>query len=114
MRKHKILNKDLDQLSLAELLALFYVDDGAMIYSLRQDMINGTKIAISTFAKFGLIVYFGTNKKASKTEAVFFPSTITLKKWRNKAMENRIANDTCNNNSIMLKNNNNTTINLLN
>ena len=35
MRKHKILNKDLDQLSLAELLALFYVDDGAMIYSSR-------------------------------------------------------------------------------
>ena len=65
---------------IAKLLALLYVDNGAMIYSSRKDMIDGTKIAISTFAKFGLIVHFSTKKKASKTESVFFPSTINLKR----------------------------------
>ena len=88
------------------LLRFFYIDDRAMPYTTRTDMIRGTKISIDIFSKFGLTVHVGTKEKKSKTESVFFPSTITLKKWRESILNNRITNSSDNSSIITLKDNN--------
>ena len=79
------------------------MDDGATHCASKEDVTEGTTIAIDMFAKIGLIAHVGTAKKASKTEAVFSGS-ITLKKWRSQAINNRITNTTHNDNSIIDKN----------
>ena len=40
----------------------------------KEDSILGTNIAFETMARLGLNMHLGTKDKASKTEAVYFPS----------------------------------------
>jgi len=61
---------------------LTYVDDGAMIFDTRNNLIRGSSIACRIMAKWGLTVYVGYDRKKSKTETMFIPSTIILKLWR--------------------------------
>jgi len=82
------------------MLGLFYVDDGSMPYTARNDMIDGTNITMNVFSKFGLVVHVGSKGKKSKTESVFFPSTHTLRRWREADKNNEITNFTHNDNSI--------------
>ena len=56
-----------------------YVNSRAIPYTSKEDITKGTIIALGMCAKFSLIVQLGTVKKASKTEAVFFPGSITKK-----------------------------------
>ena len=55
------------------------MDNRAISYASKEDMIKGTTVAIGIFAKFDLTVHIEIAKKASKTEAVFFPRFIILK-----------------------------------
>jgi hypothetical protein len=52
---------------------LLYVDDGAFIFTNREDMEKAAGLIFDHFAKFGLIMHIGTNGKKSKTEAVYYP-----------------------------------------
>jgi len=56
---------------------LLYVDDDAVPFTSRADMILGTKIIERKISRFGLVVHSGTKNKTSKTEFVFFPCTKT-------------------------------------
>ena len=47
--------KYIENLLVAELIGLFYIDDGAIPFTSRKDMILGTKIVIKVFNKFRLI-----------------------------------------------------------
>ena len=50
------------------------MDDGDLPFVSREDSILGTNIAFETMARLGLKMHVGTKDKASKTEAVYFPS----------------------------------------
>ena len=50
------------------------MNDGALPFVSRGDTILGTNIAFETMARLDLNMHVGTKDKASKTEAVYFPS----------------------------------------
>ena len=62
--------------------ALLFMDDGALPFNSRDDLINGAIICINTMAKFGLTIHTGKGAKISKTEAVFFPSYERINRWK--------------------------------
>ena len=64
---------------LTMLVMLLCIDNGAIPFSLKCDAILGTKIIKRVFARIGLTIYTGAGNKISKTKAVFFPSTGTIK-----------------------------------
>ena len=69
-------------LSKDEIFLLLYVDDGALPFVSREETILGTNIAFKTKERLGLNMHVGTKDKASKTEAVYFPSkTNNKKRW---------------------------------
>ena len=72
--KKRFLSKD-------EIFLLLYVDDGALPFVSREDTILGTNIAFETMTRLGLNMHVGTKNKASKTEAVFFPSKTKIISW---------------------------------
>ena len=72
--KKRFLTKD-------EIFLLLYVDDGALPFVSREDTILGTNIAFETMARLGLNMHVGTKNKASKTEAVYFPSRTKIISW---------------------------------
>ena len=47
----------------------------------REDTFLGTNIVFETMAKLGLNMHVGTKDKASKTEAVYFPSRTKIIDW---------------------------------
>ena len=57
------------------------MDDGALPFVSRGDTILGTKIFFETMARLGLNMHVGTKNKASKTEAVYFPSRTKIISW---------------------------------
>ena len=61
------------------LLRFFYIDDRAMPYTTRTDMIRGTKISIDIFSKFGLTVYVGTKEKNLKQNQFSFQAPLHLR-----------------------------------
>ena len=61
---------------------LLYVDDGALVFTCRDDICNGCQLVIDAMAKFGLTVHVGQNQMKPKLEAVFFPSRSTIQKWK--------------------------------
>lgn len=61
------------------LLILLCMDDGALLFYSRKDAIIGSQICIEAMAKFRPIVHAGKIDKESKTKAMLFPSTKTLK-----------------------------------
>ena len=80
IRKHK--PNQIATMDHLALLILLYMDDGALPFCSRKDAIIGSQICIEVMAKFGLIVHTGKIGKESKTKAMFFPGTKTLKRWR--------------------------------
>ena len=80
LRKHNITN--IGAYSLTTILILLYIDDGAIPFASRRDVILGMKLCINVFRRFGLVVHTGTKEKDSKTKAVFFPGTSTIQRWR--------------------------------
>lgn len=80
LRKHNITN--IENYSLTAILILLYIDDGAIPFASRRDAILGLRLCIEVFKKFGLIVHVGSKEKSSKTKAVFFPGTNTIRRWR--------------------------------
>ena len=64
-----------------EIFLLLYVDDGALPFVSRGDTILGTNISFETMARLGLNMHIGTKNKASKTEAVYFPSRTKIITW---------------------------------
>ena len=57
------------------------MDDGALPFVSREDTTLGTNIFFKTMARLGLNMHVGTKDKASKTEAVYFPSRTKIIKW---------------------------------
>ena len=80
IRKHGV--SDMMKMDPIALLILLYLDDGAIPFASRRDATVGTKLCTDVMSKFGLIIHTGTAEKESKTKAVFFPSTLTIKRWR--------------------------------
>ena len=67
-----------------EAFLLLYVDDGASLFNSRNDDIVGTNIIFNQMKRMGLNMHVGSGKKASKTEAVFFPSRSKISEWLRK------------------------------
>ena len=57
-----------------DLFYFLYVDDGAMLFDNRNDLIEGTRLIMNHFARFGLEMHIGRGEKKSKTECVLFPA----------------------------------------
>eukprot|EP00978_Attheya_sp_CCMP212_P004158 scaffold9027_cov61-Attheya_sp.AAC.6 len=57
-----------------DLFYFLYVDDGAMLFDSRNDLIAGTNLIMEHFARFGLEMHVGRGTKASKTECLYFPA----------------------------------------
>jgi len=63
----------------ADLFLLLYVDDGAVCFTSRQDMIRGVSILEKQMTRLGLVMHAGREGKKSKTEFMFFPSPLSSK-----------------------------------
>ena len=61
-----------------ELFILLYVDDGALIFTNRSDVILGSKIAFTQMERMGLNMHVGKREEKSKTEFMFYPSRETM------------------------------------
>ena len=64
-----------------ELFIFLYVDDGALIFSSREESIIGTEICYIQMKRLRLNMHTGDGKKPSKTEAVFFLSRSKIQSW---------------------------------
>ena len=62
--------------TLFDLFYFLYVDDGAMLFESRKDLIEGTRLIMEHFGRFGLEMHIGRNGKRSKTECVYFPAFV--------------------------------------
>ena len=82
VRKHH--KKILGTLTTSETLGSFYVNDGAIPYTARNDMFNGTKIAIDVFSKFGLVVYVGSKEKIQNRIRVLSDHTYSKEMERSR------------------------------
>ena len=84
LANHKTSSKPLDP-SLPQLLAhmLIYVDDCAALFNSRADAILGITILEKVMKRLGLKMHTGNKieKRNSKTEAIFFPSSRTCLTW---------------------------------
>ena len=60
-------------LTVAELLMILYVDDGAIMFCNREDLEVGSKVVTEQMARLGLIVHRGTSEKKYKTKIMFSP-----------------------------------------
>ena len=64
------------------------MDDGALPFVSREDTILGTNIAFETMVRLGLNMHVNIKNKASKTEAVYFPSRTKIISWLKNHDEN--------------------------
>ena len=62
--------------TLFDLFYFLYVDDGAMLFELREDLIEGTRLIMEHFGRFVLEMHIGRDRKRSKTECVYFPAFV--------------------------------------
>lgn len=74
----KLQKSNILHMSKTTILTLLCVNDGIIPFSSREETIKGSELDLSTFLKFRLIVYTGTEKKISKTKSMFIPSTKKL------------------------------------
>lgn len=63
----------------ADLFLLLYVDDGAVCFTSRQDMIRGITILEKKMVRLGLVMHAGREGNRSKTDFMFFPSPLSSK-----------------------------------
>jgi hypothetical protein len=52
----------------------WYADDGALLFSSREDLLEGTKRIRTHLERFGLTMHAGTSSKESKSFALFVPA----------------------------------------
>ena len=64
-----------------EIFILLHIDDGVLPVVSGEDTILGTNIVFEIMARLGLNMHVGTKNKASKTEAVSFPSKTKIISW---------------------------------
>jgi hypothetical protein len=69
----------------------FYVDDSFFIFQTRQELQQAIIDLDKHFARFGLIMHLGSENTKSKSEAMFFPSS--LKQARNDFLDNKLPED---------------------
>jgi hypothetical protein len=55
-----------------DLFFFLYVDDGAMLFTSRKDLVTGIKAIYKHFARFGLQMHIGRGTKKSKSEGMYF------------------------------------------
>ena len=60
-------------LTAIEIFQCLYVDDGAFIFSTRDNLIRGIGLVHHHFTQLGLEMHIGRGTTSSKTECVFFP-----------------------------------------
>jgi len=60
-------------LTTVKIFQCLYVDDGAFIFSSRDNLIQGVSLIHHHFARLGLEMHIGCGTTPSKTECVFFP-----------------------------------------
>ena len=60
--------------NLLTLFCVLYVDDGAFPFEDCLQLELGLSLINKHFVKFGIEIYIGQGRKASKTEYIFFPS----------------------------------------
>ena len=71
--------------SLFDFWRSLYADDGAFVFTSREDMIRGTSLLHAHFKRFSMLMHTGTHATAtqsgskSKMEAMYFPSDSTIK-----------------------------------
>ena len=68
-------------LTLDNFFLLLYVDDGALTFSSKNEAILGSNIIFEQMARMGLKMHVETGSKASKTEAIYFPSRFKITSW---------------------------------
>jgi hypothetical protein len=54
----------------------FYVDDSVFLYENKEDLEKAATTILHHFKKFGLTMHAGDQKTKSKSEAMFFPTSI--------------------------------------
>ena len=59
-----------------ELFALLFADDCATSFETREDMVTGTSYLSNHLRKFGLKMHVGSGTTASKTEAMYYPTSM--------------------------------------
>ena len=72
---------------------LIYVNDRAVIFNSRRELIARCRIMCKAMAKQGLTAHIRYNGKKSKIELIFFPSTSKLKMQRKSTLEIYEGND---------------------
>eukprot|EP00978_Attheya_sp_CCMP212_P042475 scaffold259533_cov35-Attheya_sp.AAC.1 len=55
-----------------DLFYVLYVDDGAMLFTSRKDLVTGMETIYKNFARFGLQMHIGRGPKKSKSECMYF------------------------------------------
>ena len=68
-------------LTLDNFFLVLYVDDGALIFSSKNEAILGSNIFFEQMARMTLTIHVGTGSKSSKTEAVYLPSRSKITSW---------------------------------
>lgn len=68
---HKLNKKGFADGTIFNILQILYLDDGAFIFSSRNDLVKGVNLINQVFSIFGLEMHVGRNGKASKTEYMF-------------------------------------------
>ena len=71
---------------------MLYVDDGAFVFTNRPDTALGCQIALDTMDQFGLTIHVGQNQTKPKSEAVFFPTRSTVRRWKCERKKSLIEN----------------------
>ena len=59
-----------------ELFASLFAGDFAIFFETREDMVTGTSYLFSHLRKFGLKMHVGSGTTASKTEAMYYPTSM--------------------------------------
>ena len=59
-----------------ELFASLFADDFAIFFETREDMVTGTSYLFNHLRKFGLKMHVGSGTTASKTEAMYYPTSM--------------------------------------
>ena len=79
-------SREVKEMCTLEVNMFTYVDDGAMLFESRGDTERASPIVCRIIAKWGLTAHVGYDGKQSKTELMFFPSTVTIARWRKEAL----------------------------
>ena len=66
-----------------------YVDDGVFLFTNKDDMTRGAGLIYDLFAELGLKMHIGRNGSQSKTEAVFFPTSLQNDKYAEINMDEK-------------------------